>query len=110
MMETGWSARRVARQLDGSDCVVWRCWERWIQEMSFIRRSGSGRSRQTRRQEDHPMERMVRNAHVQPTHSPATIQALVAPSLGTHVSSRTIRRHLAEEHLGSQHPLRLDCN
>ncbi|GFT03425.1 uncharacterized protein TNCV_2985871 [Trichonephila clavipes] len=26
MMETGWSARRVARQLGRSDCVVRRCW------------------------------------------------------------------------------------
>ncbi|GFU07072.1 uncharacterized protein TNCV_2993221 [Trichonephila clavipes] len=26
MIEAGWSARRVARQLDRSDCVVRRCW------------------------------------------------------------------------------------
>ncbi|GFT59148.1 transposable element Tc1 transposase [Trichonephila clavipes] len=50
MMEAGWSARRVAHQLDRSDCVV-------------------------------------------------------APSLGAPVSSRTIRRHLAEGHLGSRRPL-----
>ncbi|PRD28299.1 UNVERIFIED_CONTAM: hypothetical protein NCL1_32776 [Trichonephila clavipes] len=35
MMEAGWSARRVARQLGRSDCVVKRCWDQWIQEMSF---------------------------------------------------------------------------
>ncbi|GFT16744.1 uncharacterized protein TNCV_1333581 [Trichonephila clavipes] len=31
MMEAGWSARRVARQLGCSDCVVRRCWGNWIQ-------------------------------------------------------------------------------
>ncbi|GFX37567.1 transposable element Tcb2 transposase [Trichonephila clavipes] len=33
--------------------------------------------------------------------------AQVAPSLGAPVSSRTIRRHLAEGHLGSRRPLRV---
>ncbi|GFY35481.1 transposable element Tcb2 transposase [Trichonephila clavipes] len=45
MMEAGWSARRVARQLGHSDCVLRRCWDQWIQEMSFTRRPGSGRPR-----------------------------------------------------------------
>ncbi|GFT58188.1 transposable element Tcb2 transposase [Trichonephila clavipes] len=27
MIEAGWSARRVARQIDRSDCVVRRCWD-----------------------------------------------------------------------------------
>ncbi|GFW66396.1 transposable element Tcb2 transposase [Trichonephila clavipes] len=43
MMESGWSARRVARELGHSDCVVRRCWDQWIREMSFTRRPGSGR-------------------------------------------------------------------
>ncbi|GFV13590.1 transposable element Tcb2 transposase [Trichonephila clavipes] len=34
IMEAGWSARRVARQLGRSDCVM-RCWEQWIRETSF---------------------------------------------------------------------------
>ncbi|GFY01624.1 transposable element Tcb2 transposase [Trichonephila clavipes] len=41
-----------------------------------------------------------------PTASLTAIQTQVAPSLGTLVSSRTIRRHLAEGHLGSRRPLR----
>ncbi|GFV38896.1 transposable element Tcb2 transposase [Trichonephila clavipes] len=41
-----------------------------------------------------------------PTASSAAIQAQVAPSLGTPVSSQTIRKRLAEEHLGSRCPLR----
>ncbi|GFT46774.1 transposable element Tcb2 transposase [Trichonephila clavipes] len=101
MMEAGWSARRVARQLGRSDCVVRRCWDQWIREMSFTRRPGSGRSQQTSRRED---RHIVRNARVKPTASSTAIQALVAPSLGAPVSSRTIRRRLAEGHLGSQRP------
>ncbi|GFX15436.1 transposable element Tcb2 transposase [Trichonephila clavipes] len=52
MMEAGWSARRVVRQLGRSDCVVRRFGDQWIREMSFTRRPGSGRPRQTSRQED----------------------------------------------------------
>ncbi|GFX19008.1 transposable element Tcb2 transposase [Trichonephila clavipes] len=48
MIEVRWSARRVARQLGPSDCVVRRCWDQWIREMSFTRRPGSGCPRQTR--------------------------------------------------------------
>ncbi|GFV66149.1 transposable element Tcb2 transposase [Trichonephila clavipes] len=72
--------------------------------MSFTRRSGSGRSRQSSRREDHLI---VRNADVPPTVSFTAIQAQVAPSLRAPVSSRTIRRRLAEGHLGSRRPLRV---
>ncbi|GFT69363.1 uncharacterized protein TNCV_2142771 [Trichonephila clavipes] len=30
MMEAGWSARRVTRQLGRSDCVLRTCWNQWI--------------------------------------------------------------------------------
>ncbi|GFV19289.1 transposable element Tcb2 transposase [Trichonephila clavipes] len=104
MMEAGWSASRVARQLGRSDCVVRRRWDQWIQEMSFKQRPGSGCPRQTCRRED---RNIVRNARVQSTASSAAIQEYVAPSLGAPVSSRTIRRSLAEGHLGSRRPLRV---
>ncbi|GFT30478.1 transposable element Tcb2 transposase [Trichonephila clavipes] len=42
-----------------------------------------------------------------PTASSAAIEGQVAPSLGAPVSSRTIRRRLAEGHLGSRRPLRV---
>ncbi|GFX58050.1 transposable element Tcb2 transposase [Trichonephila clavipes] len=101
MMEAGWSARREACQLGLSDCVVRRCWNQWIREMSFTRRPGSGCLRQiSRREERH----VIRNARVQPT---ATSAAQVTPSLGIPESSRTLRRHLAEGHLGSRSPLRV---
>ncbi|GFW18391.1 uncharacterized protein TNCV_1184191 [Trichonephila clavipes] len=59
MMEAGWSARRVARLLGHSDCVVRRCWDQWIREMSFTRRPGPGHPRQTSHQED---RHIVRNS------------------------------------------------
>ncbi|GFT37585.1 uncharacterized protein TNCV_546171 [Trichonephila clavipes] len=63
MKEARRSASRVARQLGCSDCVVRRCWDQWIREMSFTRRSDSGRPRQTSRREDH---HIVINACIQP--------------------------------------------
>ncbi|GFS97454.1 transposable element Tcb2 transposase [Trichonephila clavipes] len=75
-----------------------------MMEAAWSARPGSGRPRQTSHQVDH---HIVRNARVQPTASSAAVQAQVAPSLGPPVSSRTIRRCLAEGHLGSQHPLRV---
>ncbi|GFX48358.1 HTH_Tnp_Tc3_2 domain-containing protein [Trichonephila clavipes] len=66
--------------------------------MSFTRRPGSGCPRQTSHREDC---HILRNARVQPTASSAVIQTQVAPSLGALVSSRTIRRRLAEGHFGS---------
>ncbi|GFX51813.1 transposable element Tcb2 transposase [Trichonephila clavipes] len=76
--------------------------DQWIQEISFTRTPGSGRPRQTSRRGD---RHIVRNARVQPTALSADIQARVALSLGAPFSSRTIRRRLAERHLGSWRPL-----
>ncbi|GFV16417.1 transposable element Tcb2 transposase [Trichonephila clavipes] len=70
--------------------------------MSFTRRPGSGRPRQTSRREE---RHIVRNAHVEPTASSAAIQTQVAPSSVATVSSRTIRRRLVEGYLGSRCPL-----
>ncbi|GFW85004.1 uncharacterized protein TNCV_1612531 [Trichonephila clavipes] len=52
MMEAGWSARQVARQLFHSDCVARRCWNQGIREMSSTRTPDSGSRRQTSRRED----------------------------------------------------------
>ncbi|GFX64436.1 hypothetical protein TNCV_4043261 [Trichonephila clavipes] len=87
--------------LNGSQTLVSQ--DQWIQEMSFTRRPGSGCPRQASHREDHYI---LRNAHVQLIASSGAIQAQVAPSLITPVSSQTIQRPLAEEHLGSWRPLR----
>ncbi|GFW82188.1 transposable element Tcb2 transposase [Trichonephila clavipes] len=52
MMKAGWSARRVACQLGCSDCVVRRCWDQWIREMSLTRSPGSGHPQQTSHRKD----------------------------------------------------------
>ncbi|GFV54293.1 transposable element Tcb2 transposase [Trichonephila clavipes] len=101
-METGWSVKRVARQLGRADCVVRRYWDKWITEMSFTLRPGSERSRQTSRRED---RHIVRDARVHPTASSAAIQGQVALSLRVTVSYRTIQRYLSEGHLGLRCPL-----
>ncbi|GFV42529.1 transposable element Tcb2 transposase [Trichonephila clavipes] len=99
MMKAGLSACRVARQLGHSDCVVRRCWDQWIREMTFTRRPDSGRPRQTSHRED---RHIIRTSSAT---SSAAIQSQVVLSLGAPVSSRTIRRCLAERHLGSRRPL-----
>ncbi|GFW44918.1 HTH_Tnp_Tc3_2 domain-containing protein [Trichonephila clavipes] len=73
-------------------------------EAGWSARPDSGHPLQTSRQEDH---HIVRNAHAPPTTSSVIIQAQVAHSLGAVVSSRTIRRRLAERHFGSRRPLRV---
>ncbi|GFV43717.1 transposable element Tcb1 transposase [Trichonephila clavipes] len=52
MMEAGCSARKVARQLGHFDCVVRRCWDQWIREMSFTLRPSSGHTLLDSRRED----------------------------------------------------------
>ncbi|GFT21776.1 transposable element Tcb2 transposase [Trichonephila clavipes] len=88
MMEAGWSARRVVRQLGGCDCVVRRCWDQWIRERCHLREEQAKDDRPVVKKTGH----IVRNARVQLTASSAVIQAQVAPSLGAPMSSRTIRR------------------
>ncbi|GFX49321.1 uncharacterized protein TNCV_3334391 [Trichonephila clavipes] len=78
MMEVGRPARRVARQLGHSDCVVRKCWDQWILEISFTLRPGSRSCPQTTRRGD---RHIVRNSSVQPTALLTTIQAHVVPSL-----------------------------
>ncbi|GFV27399.1 uncharacterized protein TNCV_3795941 [Trichonephila clavipes] len=75
MMEAGGSAKRVPRQFGHSNCVVRKCWDQWIREMSFTRRPVSGYLRQTCCRWD---RHIVRNARVKPTASSTAIQAHVA--------------------------------
>ncbi|GFU15872.1 uncharacterized protein TNCV_2368111 [Trichonephila clavipes] len=80
MMEAGWAARRVDHQLGCSDCVVRRCWDQWIREVIYTK---------TR------------------LRTPSTDQSSRRPPHRIPVSSLTIRRRLAEGHLGSRRPLRV---
>ncbi|GFV70019.1 HTH_Tnp_Tc3_2 domain-containing protein [Trichonephila clavipes] len=72
--------------------------------MLFTQRPGTRHPRYTSCRED---GHIIRNARVLPIVSSAAIQVQVVPSLDAPVSSRTIRRRLAEGHLGSRSPLRV---
>ncbi|GFX23184.1 uncharacterized protein TNCV_4559691 [Trichonephila clavipes] len=42
MKTAGWSTRRVAGQVDRSECTVRNCWEQWTREGTHARKTGSG--------------------------------------------------------------------
>ncbi|GFW46160.1 transposable element Tcb2 transposase [Trichonephila clavipes] len=67
MMEAGWLARQVAYQLGHSGCVMMRCLDQWIREISFTLRPGSGRPRQISRREDHHIRRPLSVLPLTPT-------------------------------------------
>ncbi|GFU92662.1 transposable element Tc1 transposase [Trichonephila clavipes] len=64
MKTAGWSSRRVAVQVDRSECAVENCWEQWKREGTHARKTGSGATRKTTRRED---RRIVRQALVDTT-------------------------------------------
>ena len=99
MKTAGWSTRRVAGQVDRSECAVRKCWEQWTREGTHVRRTGSGARRKTTQRED---RRIVRAAVVDPTVTRSTIRA----DVGVQIGPQTITRHLAEAGLTSQRPFR----
>ncbi|GFW46410.1 transposable element Tcb2 transposase [Trichonephila clavipes] len=52
MKTAGWSTRRLAGQVDHSDCAVRNCWEQWKREDTHARKFGAGATRKTTRRED----------------------------------------------------------
>ncbi|GFT36726.1 uncharacterized protein TNCV_329181 [Trichonephila clavipes] len=78
MKTAGWSTRRVARQVDRSECAVRNCWEQWTREGIHARKTGSGTNRKTTRRED---RRIVRQALVDPTVTRSTIRADVGVAI-----------------------------
>ncbi|GFX12269.1 transposable element Tc1 transposase [Trichonephila clavipes] len=99
MKTAGWSTRRVASQVNRSDCAVKNCWEQWTREGTHARKTGSGATRKTTRRED---RRIVRQALVDPTVTRSTIRA----DIGVEIVPQTISRHLAEANLKSKRPFR----
>ncbi|GFT40968.1 transposable element Tcb1 transposase [Trichonephila clavipes] len=95
MKTTGWSTRRVAGQVDFSECAVRSCWEQWTREGTYARKTVSGVTRKTTRRED---RRIVRQALVDPTVTRSTIRA----DVGVAIVPQTISRHLAEANLKSK--------
>ncbi|GFV34464.1 cytochrome P450 4C1 [Trichonephila clavipes] len=97
MKTAGWSTRRVAGQVDRSECAVKNCWEQWTREDTHVRKTGSGTTRKTTRREN---RRIVRQALVDPTVTRSTIRA----DIGVAIVPQTISRHLAEANLKSKRP------
>ncbi|GFU88455.1 transposable element Tcb2 transposase [Trichonephila clavipes] len=52
MKIASWSTRRVAGQVDRSECAVRNFWEQWTREGTHARKTGSGATRRTTRRED----------------------------------------------------------
>ncbi|GFU95844.1 transposable element Tc1 transposase, partial [Trichonephila clavipes] len=99
MKTAGWSMRRVAGQVDRSECAVRNCWEQWTREGTHTRKIGSGATRKTTRRED---QRIVRQALVDPAVTRSTIRA----DVGVAIVPQTISRHLSEANLKSKRPFR----
>ncbi|GFT68356.1 transposable element Tcb1 transposase [Trichonephila clavipes] len=99
MKTEGWSTRRVAGQVDRSECVVRNCWEQWRRKGTHAWKTGSGATRKTMRRED---RRIVRQALVDPTATRSKIRA----DVGVAIVPQTISRHLAEANLKSKCPFR----
>ncbi|GFS64735.1 HTH_Tnp_Tc3_2 domain-containing protein [Trichonephila clavipes] len=99
MKTAGWSTRRVAGQVDRSECAVRNCWEQWTREGTHARKTGSGGTRKTTRRED---RWIVRQALVDPTVTCSTIRA----DVGVAIVPQTISRHLEEANLKSKRPFR----
>ncbi|GFV56983.1 HTH_Tnp_Tc3_2 domain-containing protein [Trichonephila clavipes] len=95
MKTASWSTRRVAGQVDRSECAVRNCWEQWSRESTHARKTGSGATRKTTRRED---RRIVWQALVDPTVTRSTIRADVCVA----IVPKTISRHLAEANLKSK--------
>ncbi|GFY33270.1 transposable element Tcb1 transposase [Trichonephila clavipes] len=94
-----WSTRRVAGQVDRSECAVRNCWQQWTREGTHARKTGSGATKKTTRRED---RRIVRQALVDPTVTRSTLRA----GVGVGIIPQTIYRHLAEANLKFKRPFR----
>ncbi|GFW75188.1 transposable element Tc1 transposase [Trichonephila clavipes] len=99
MKLAGWSTRRVACQVDRSECAVRNCWEQWTREVTHARKTGSGATRKTTRRED---RRIVRQALVDPT----VTRSMIRADVGVAIVPQTISRHLAEANLKSKRSFR----
>ncbi|GFS47888.1 transposable element Tc1 transposase [Trichonephila clavipes] len=68
MKTAGWLTRRVAGQVDRSECAVKNCWEQWTQEGTHAQKTGSGATRKTTRREDRRIVRHLAEANLKSKH------------------------------------------
>ncbi|GFX87837.1 uncharacterized protein TNCV_4373021 [Trichonephila clavipes] len=89
MKTAGWSTRRVAGQVDRSECAVRNFSEQRTREGTHARKTGSGATRKTTRRED---RRIVRQALVDPTVTHSTIRADVGVAIVPQTNFQTLCR------------------
>ncbi|GFY21026.1 transposable element Tcb2 transposase [Trichonephila clavipes] len=82
MKTEGCSTRRVAGQVDRSECAVRNCWEQWTRDGTHERKNGSGATRKTTRSED---RRIVRRSTLIVMRGTLTSQHYVDDILRPHV-------------------------
>ncbi|GFV24827.1 transposable element Tc1 transposase [Trichonephila clavipes] len=99
MKTAGWSTRRVAGQVNRSECAVRNYWKQWTPEGTHARKTGSRATRKPTRRED---RRNMRQALVDSTVTRSTIRAVV----GVAIVPQKISRLLAEANLKSKRPFR----
>ncbi|GFT08269.1 transposable element Tc1 transposase [Trichonephila clavipes] len=97
MKTAGWSTRRVAVQVDRSECAVRNCSEQWTREGTHARKTGSGAIRKTTKRED---RKIMRQAIVDPTVARSTMRA----DVGVAIVPQKISRHLTEANNKSKRP------
>ncbi|GFW34244.1 transposable element Tcb1 transposase [Trichonephila clavipes] len=102
MKTAGWSTRRVAGQVDCSECAVRNCWEQWTGEGTHARKTGSGATRKTTRRED---RRIVRQALVDPTVTRSTIRADVGLAIVPQKFPDTLQKQILNPSALSVHSL-----
>ncbi|GFT06186.1 HTH_Tnp_Tc3_2 domain-containing protein [Trichonephila clavipes] len=89
--------RRVAGQVDRSECAVRNCWDQWTQEGTHALKTEDGATRKTTSRVD---RRIVRQALVDTTLTRSTIRA----DVGVAIVPQKISRYLAEANLKSKRP------
>ncbi|GFT14413.1 uncharacterized protein TNCV_4003951 [Trichonephila clavipes] len=102
MKTASWSTRRVAGQVDRSECAVQNCWEQWTREGTHTRKPGSGATRKTTRRED---QKIVRQAPVDPTVTRSTIRADVGVANVPQAISDTLQKQILNPSALSVHSL-----
>ncbi|GFU71314.1 transposable element Tc1 transposase [Trichonephila clavipes] len=100
MKTAGCSTRRVAGQVDRSQCAIRNCWEQWTREGTHARKTGSGATRKTTRKEE---RNIVRQELVDLAVSSSTIRT----DIGIAIAPQTISRHRAEANLKYKRPFRV---
>ncbi|GFW52845.1 uncharacterized protein TNCV_2394241 [Trichonephila clavipes] len=102
MKTAGWSTRRVAGQVDRSECAVRNCWEQSTREGAHARKTESGATRKTTRRED---RKIVRQALVDPTATRSTIRADVDVAIVHKQFPDTLQKQILNPNALSVHSL-----